>query len=207
MLGFWHEMQDPTSVHITNAKKKKLEVLYDLLGSSQVASLRQRVAHIANPVFEFSVFFCTIIHLDLLSSTNPMDFLFNPSYDTKLLRERGKLPCSPKHTPHQGDQKHQELSHLYDKPCFLGSLAVQAPQVPNQQINVMVEESTMANAGISRFTLKPCSRILEWLEDNPNIVIKRKDCINGSNTFLDIQQISYGWPGSSVLQNGQCWHF
>ncbi|GLJ32293.1 hypothetical protein SUGI_0649820 [Cryptomeria japonica] len=35
---------------------------------------------------------------------------------------------------------------------------------------------------------KPCSRILEWLEDNSNIVIKRKDCINGSNTFLDIQQ-------------------
>ncbi|GLJ32295.1 hypothetical protein SUGI_0649840 [Cryptomeria japonica] len=48
------------------------------------------------------------------------------------------------------DQKHQELAHLFDKPCFLESLAVQAPQVPNQQINVMVEESTMA---ISRHTL------------------------------------------------------
>ncbi|GLJ32292.1 hypothetical protein SUGI_0649810 [Cryptomeria japonica] len=65
MVIFRHEMQNPASVHITNAKKKKLEVLYDLLGSSQVASLRQRVAHIANPVFEFSVF---------LGTTNPFGF-------------------------------------------------------------------------------------------------------------------------------------
>ncbi|GLJ32297.1 hypothetical protein SUGI_0649860 [Cryptomeria japonica] len=95
-----------------------------------------------------------------------------------------------------GDQKDQKPAHLFDKTCFWGLLAVQARQVSNQQIN------------------KTLFQHLEWLEDNPNIVIKRKDCINGSNTFLDIQQapqvpnqlIIYGWPGSSELQNGQCWH-
>ncbi|KAH9297629.1 hypothetical protein KI387_029311, partial [Taxus chinensis] len=97
-----------------------------------------------------------------------------------------------------------------------------APQVPNQQINVMVEESVKLAkefsarkwpmlafldthhpdkpeppypphciAGTGEENLVPA---LEWLEDDPNVVIKHKDCINGfigciqkdgSNAFVD----------------------
>ncbi|GLJ43638.1 hypothetical protein SUGI_0908480 [Cryptomeria japonica] len=97
-----------------------------------------------------------------------------------------------------------------------------APQHPNQQINVMVEESVKLArefsarkwpilafldthypdkpeppypphciVGTGEENLVPA---LEWLENDPNVVIRRKDCINGfvgciqqdgSNAFVD----------------------
>ncbi|XP_057843020.1 nicotinamidase 1 isoform X2 [Cryptomeria japonica] len=144
--------------------------------------------------------------------------------DIELLEQlQGNLPVNKGHLLLSSEKKKTGLVlvDLVNGFCTTGSGNL-APQVPNQQINVMVEESTRLAREFSarkwpmlafldtHYPDKPeppypphcivgsgeenLVPALEWLEDDPNVVIKRKDCINGfigsiqkdgSNTFVD----------------------
>ncbi|XP_057851491.2 uncharacterized protein LOC131061689 isoform X2 [Cryptomeria japonica] len=69
---------------------------------------------------------------------------------------------------HSGDQKHLELAHLFDKPCFIGLLAVQADDIADLHANThipIVVGAQMRYEVVGDSLYKVARNLFRWTKD------------------------------------------